>query len=120
MVQVALDRVMAGRTVLVIAHRLATVRRAHTVLVMVGGRIVEHGTHDSLMTKPNGVYTKLVQRQMASNALLEAGSSSPDVKTPESVSPRAGAGASAGAGAAVPVVVQAAAGSSPAAPFASL
>ncbi|CAL8071572.1 unnamed protein product [Calicophoron daubneyi] len=61
-VQSALKTVMKGRTVLVIAHRLSTVRDADLILVMSGGKIVEQGTHDTLMSQ-NGVYHKLVQRQ---------------------------------------------------------
>jgi ATP-binding cassette subfamily B protein/subfamily B ATP-binding cassette protein MsbA len=45
----ALDRLMQGRTVLVIAHRLSTVRRADRIVVLEGGRIVETGTHDTLL-----------------------------------------------------------------------
>ena len=58
LVQEAIDRLMVGRTVLVIAHRLSTVRDAHMVLVMKEGRIVERGTHDELMSM-KGVYKKL-------------------------------------------------------------
>jgi ATP-binding cassette, subfamily B, bacterial len=47
LVQEALERLMRGRTTLVIAHRLATVQRADRILVLDGGRIVEEGTHDS-------------------------------------------------------------------------
>ena len=48
MVQLALERLMAGRTVLIIAHRLATVRHADRIAVMEHGRIIATGTHDEL------------------------------------------------------------------------
>src|SRR3989449_11037277 len=48
LVQEAIDRLMAHRTVLVIAHRLTTVRHADLIVVLSGGRIVERGTHDAL------------------------------------------------------------------------
>ncbi len=62
MVQEALDKVMVNRTVFAIAHRLATVRHADKILVMKNGRIVESGTHESLMEQ-NGVYRHLYVTQ---------------------------------------------------------
>jgi ATP-binding cassette subfamily B protein len=61
-VQAALDRLMQGRTTLVIAHRLATVRSADRILVMDGGRIVEEGNHDSLLAT-GGLYARLARLQ---------------------------------------------------------
>ena len=55
---------MQGRAVLVIAHRLSTVRRADRVLVLDGGRIVESGSHDELLSH-DGAYRRLVERQFA-------------------------------------------------------
>lgn len=52
LVQDALKKAMANRTVLVIAHRLSTIAGADTILVMHGGRVVESGTHGELMAKP--------------------------------------------------------------------
>lgn len=63
LVQEALDRLMQGRTVLVIAHRLSTVRNAHNIVVMKDGQIAEQGTHTELM-KENGIYVQLVSRQL--------------------------------------------------------
>lgn len=54
----ALDRLMEGRTVVVIAHRLSTVQRANMIFVVDHGEIVEHGNHEQLM-KVNGVYAEL-------------------------------------------------------------
>ena len=62
LVQEALDRLMEGRTTLVIAHRLSTVRDADRVVVLDGGRVVEEGTHDALLAR-NGLYRRLVERQ---------------------------------------------------------
>jgi ABC-type multidrug transport system fused ATPase/permease subunit len=55
LLQVALENLMHGRTTFVIAHRLATVRRAEQILVLDQGRIVERGTHESLLSR-NGLY----------------------------------------------------------------
>jgi ATP-binding cassette subfamily B protein len=65
LVQEALDRLMRGRTTLIIAHRLSTVRGAHRVLVVDGGAIVQQGSHDELMQDGDGLYRRLVRRQFA-------------------------------------------------------
>ncbi|EIZ80706.1 ATP-binding cassette, subfamily B [Novosphingobium sp. Rr 2-17] len=62
LVQDALDRLMANRTTLVIAHRLATVRQADRIIVMDGGCIVEQGTHESL-SHAGGLYQRLASLQ---------------------------------------------------------
>nr|WP_166948913.1 ABC transporter transmembrane domain-containing protein [Pseudochelatococcus lubricantis] len=62
LVQEALDRLMLGRTTLVIAHRLATVLSADRILVMDQGRIVEEGTHEGLVAR-GGLYARLAQLQ---------------------------------------------------------
>ena len=62
LVQTALERLMANRTTLVIAHRLATVRAASRIVVMDGGRIVETGTHAEL-TGRGGLYARLASLQ---------------------------------------------------------
>ena len=65
LVQDALEKLMEGRTSLVIAHRLSTVRKADQILVLNNGRIVEKGTHDELITLENGVYRNLSSLQFA-------------------------------------------------------
>jgi len=61
-VQEALETLMRGRTTLVIAHRLSTIQNAHKILVMEAGRIVESGTHNDLMRRPDGLYRHLYER----------------------------------------------------------
>ena len=61
-IQGALERLVHGRTVVVIAHRLSTLRRAARLYALDGGRVVESGTHDQLM-RAGGYYRRLVQRQ---------------------------------------------------------
>ncbi|MGA8098725.1 MAG: ABC transporter ATP-binding protein [Candidatus Cybelea sp.] len=67
MIEQALDRLLPGRTTLIIAHRLSTVRRAHKVLFIEAGRVVEIGTHDELLAK-GGAYARLYAAQFSFKA----------------------------------------------------
>jgi subfamily B ATP-binding cassette protein MsbA len=67
----ALDRLLAGRTAIVIAHRLSTVRRASRVLVIEQGRIVERGAHAELLAQ-NGRYRELYDLQFDADAPVSA------------------------------------------------
>jgi subfamily B ATP-binding cassette protein MsbA len=62
LVQVALDRLIQGRTVFIIAHRLSTVKNAHTIVVLDKGRIIQQGTHSDLISR-DGLYRRLYQMQ---------------------------------------------------------
>eukprot|EP00891_Asterochloris_glomerata_P003655 jgi/Astpho2/3655/e_gw1.00059.3.1_t len=62
-VQQALDNLMAGRTTIVVAHRLSTIQNADMIAVVRAGAIVESGSHGELMARPNGAYATLVKLQ---------------------------------------------------------
>jgi ATP-binding cassette, subfamily B, bacterial len=63
LIQEAMERLMRGRTAILIAHRLSTVRALDRILVFDGGRIVEDGTHDDLLAWEGGRYRALFERQ---------------------------------------------------------
>lgn len=63
LVQDALDQLMENRTTIIIAHRLATVRKADRIFVLQGGQIVEEGSHQDLVEEENGLYARLVKMQ---------------------------------------------------------
>jgi subfamily B ATP-binding cassette protein MsbA len=62
LIEDALEKLLVGRTTLIIAHRLSTVRRADRLVVVDHGRIVEEGTHPDLLAR-GGLYARLYQRQ---------------------------------------------------------
>ena len=73
-VQAALDRVAQNRTTITIAHRLSTIKKADRIVVLKKGKVVESGTHDSLIAKNDGVYAGLVNAQALSlGTAAEAG-----------------------------------------------
>ena len=65
LVQEALDILMVGRTSLIIAHRLSTVKKADSIFVINSGEIVEMGTHEDLITHHDGIYASLVKMQLS-------------------------------------------------------
>jgi len=87
LIQQAMDRLMEGRTTLVVAHRLSTVRALDRLLVMDHGRIIEEGSHDALIRLKGGLYRRLFERQaleltkgMTAAELLQDGATAPAAK----------------------------------------
>ena len=68
LMQEALEELMKNRTTIIIAHRLATIRKADKIYVLDKGNIAESGTHEELLDVESGVYGSLVRLQMAANA----------------------------------------------------
>jgi ATP-binding cassette subfamily B protein len=90
LIQRAMDRLMEGRTTLVVAHRLSTVRALDRLLVMDHGRVIEEGSHDALIRLKGGLYRRLFERQaleltkgLTQAELLEDGATPPPAKTEE-------------------------------------
>lgn len=69
LIQDATDKITKGRTSIVIAHRLATIKKADRILVMDAGKIVEQGTHKQLLKKENGYYKNLYEVQFMEEAI---------------------------------------------------
>jgi|AntRauTorckE5430_2_1112549.scaffolds.fasta_scaffold04355_1 ABC-type multidrug transport system fused ATPase/permease subunit len=67
----------SSMTVLIVAHRLSTVRNADIIFVVENGQVVESGSHDELLENDNGPYTNLISRQMKANDKLDRSDSTP-------------------------------------------
>jgi ATP-binding cassette subfamily B protein len=65
LIQQAIERLMEGRTTIVIAHRLSTVRAMDRILVFDRGRVIEEGPHEALLTRPDGAYRALFEKQVS-------------------------------------------------------
>jgi ATP-binding cassette subfamily B (MDR/TAP) protein 1 len=65
-VQSALDKVSEGRTTITIAHRLSTIKKADKIVVLRNGKVIEQGTHESLLSDEDGAYWALVNAQKLS------------------------------------------------------
>ena len=67
----------SAMTVIIVAHRLSTVRSADRIFVIKEGKVVEQGSHDELVKDPHGAYSSLICRQMQAQQKLEGGHESP-------------------------------------------
>jgi len=70
LIQEALDRLVASRTTIAIAHRLSTLRKANRLVILERGEVKEVGTHEELAAKPDGVYAKLINMQAEAQSLI--------------------------------------------------
>ena len=70
LIQEALDRLVADRTTIAIAHRLSTLRKANRLVILEKGELKEVGTHEELAAKPDGIYAKLIRMQTEAQSLL--------------------------------------------------
>ncbi len=73
LIQEALERLVASRTTIAIAHRLSTLRRADKLLILKAGEMVESGTHDELAVKEDGLYASLLKMQAETQSLIGLG-----------------------------------------------
>ncbi|WP_323122077.1 ABC transporter ATP-binding protein [Burkholderia alba] len=83
LIQQAMERLMVGRTTLVVAHRLSTVRALDRLLVLDKGRIIEEGSHDALIRLEGGLYRRLFERQaleLAKGLMEQTGATGVEVK----------------------------------------
>jgi len=76
LIQAALERLMQGRTTIIVTHRLSLVRECDRILVIEQGRVIESGTHDELLQR-DGWYARMYRLQMEGGTLIEELSSTP-------------------------------------------
>jgi len=69
-VQEALNRLMTGRTVITIAHRLSTIIKADNIVYVGQGQVMEQGTYNELVNRPDGLFRRLVHKQMSNQPHL--------------------------------------------------
>ena len=94
LVQAALDKVSEGRTTITIAHRLSTIMKADKIIVLKKGKVIEQGTHESLLNAKDGAYSALVNAQKLTmgdgyvdeSDLIESSKSEPLILTTSSAS----------------------------------
>jgi ATP-binding cassette subfamily B protein len=73
LIQEALDRLVASRTTIAIAHRLSTLRKADRLVVLDKGKVIEQGSHEELANKEGGLYAKLIKMQNEMQAIIAIG-----------------------------------------------
>jgi ATP-binding cassette subfamily B protein len=73
LIQEALDRLIAERTTIAIAHRLSTLRKADRLVILDKGKIVEEGTHEDLVGREDGLYAKLLRMQTELQSVMAVG-----------------------------------------------
>ena len=71
LIQESLNELKKGRTTIIVAHRLSTIKNADEILVVSGGKIVESGTHTQLLKKNKGIYKKLYKAQFDNNEHID-------------------------------------------------
>src|SRR5690606_31003791 len=87
-IQTAIEKLMEGRTTIVIAHRLSTVRTVDRILLFEAGAVVEQGTHAELLARPDGAFRRLHAIQLAGLAPAAPEGVGPEAKETKNREPR--------------------------------